>query len=85
MIKRIGEFLLGIIIVFLILGRYADGNHPGKPLVGYITGNRILEAIIFIVLIVLAFRLIGGKSKDYSKYFYNLLVKIFGDPKKIKS
>lgn len=84
MIKRIGEFLLGIVILFLILGRYGDKNHLMKPLVAYITGNGTLQIIIYVVLIILAFKFIGGKSKDYSKFFYNVLVKLFGDPKKTK-
>ncbi|HET7114981.1 MAG TPA: hypothetical protein VFI29_00730 [Hanamia sp.] len=82
MIRRIAEILLGILIVFLILGKYGDGIHPAKSLVAYITGNAVLQISIYILLIILAFRFIGGKSKDYSKFFYSLLVRLFGDPKK---
>ncbi len=80
--KRVFEFLLGIVIVFLILGKYGDETHPTKPLVAYITGNAVIEISIYILLIILAFKFIGGRSKDYSKFFYNLLVKLFGDPYK---
>lgn len=82
MIKRIAEILLGIVIVFLILGKYGDGIHSPKYLVAYITGNVALQISIYILLIILAFRFIGGKPKDYSKFFYNLLVRLFGDPQK---
>ncbi len=84
MIKRFGGFLLGMVIMLFILGRYSDKNNPSKSLVAYITEDGILQAIIYVVLIVLASILIGveGKSKkDYSKFFYNVLVKLFGDPK----
>lgn len=78
MIKRIAEFLLGVVMVLLLLGKYGDRTHPMKPLVAYVTGNGILQAIIYIVLILLAYRLIGGRRKDYSRFFYNLMVKFFG-------
>jgi|GEM_PF-3289633 len=80
MIKRIAEILLGIVMVFLILGKYGDKIHPTKSLVAYVTGNAVLPTSIYILLIILAFRFIGGKSKDYSKFFYSLLVRLFGDP-----
>jgi hypothetical protein len=42
-----------------------------------------LKVIAWVLVYLLATRFIYGKSnKDYSKYFYNLFVKIFGDPKK---
>ncbi|MGN6196068.1 MAG: hypothetical protein ACTHOB_14100 [Ginsengibacter sp.] len=84
MIKPIAEFLLGVCMVLLLLGKYGDMNHPSKPLVAYITDSGVLQPIIYILLIIFAYRLIGGKHKDYSKFFYNLLVKLFGDPQKRK-
>lgn len=83
--KRIGKFLLGVICVLLILGSYGDGKSSPKPFLAFISDNWIIQIILFILLIVLASKLIGGKSRDYSKFFYKLLVKIFGDPKKTNS
>ncbi|MDQ2720244.1 MAG: hypothetical protein M3Z26_10875 [Bacteroidota bacterium] len=84
MIKRIIEFLLGVVVTLFLISSYGDKYNPSKPLVAYITTNKALQISIIIVSIVLAFRLIGGKSKDYSKFFYNLFVKLFGDPKRKK-
>ncbi|HXR83016.1 MAG TPA: hypothetical protein VN722_01820 [Hanamia sp.] len=82
--KRFLEFFLGIILILLILGKYGDKNHHQQPLVSYLSTNLFLEIVIYIVLIFFAFKFIGGKKKDYSKFFYNLLVKLFGDPEKRK-
>jgi hypothetical protein len=80
--KHFLKFFLGIILVLLILGKYGDKNHPQQPLVSYVTFNLFLEIVIYVLLVVFAYRLIGGKHKDYSKFFYNLLIKLFGDPQK---
>jgi L-asparagine transporter-like permease len=86
MLKRISEIIIGIIMVVFLLGSYGSTNSPQKPLIAYLTDNGILQAAIVIALIFLASRLIAGKSKDYSKSIYSLLVSIFGDPKnKVKA
>ena len=82
MLRRIVEFIFGVVIVVFLLASYGDRYHPVKHLIEYITSNGFLQIIIVIALIILAARLIAGKKKDYSPFFYNLLVKIFGLKKK---
>ena len=83
--KRIFEIILGIGIVIVLLAGYGDGIHPVRHLIEYITSDATFQVIITITLVILASRLIAGKSKDYSKLFYNFLVKLFGAPRKRKS
>lgn len=73
---------IGVLILFSLFARYGDGNTPPKALIWYILTPQLLQGFIWIALIILAYKLTSGKSRDYSKFFYNLLVKIFGDPKK---
>lgn len=80
--KRIFEIILGVIIAISLFASYGDEHNSRKLLIGYITTNVLLQIIIAIGLIILASRLIAGKPKDYSKFFYNLFVKVFGLPKK---
>jgi len=82
MVKRIFEFILGVIVAISLFSSYGDQHHSRKLLIGYITSNVQLQNIITIGLIILASKLIAGKPKDYSKFFYNLFVKIFGLHKK---
>lgn len=84
MLKRIVEIILGLAIAFCLFCRYSDGNTPNQLVIWHILSERTLQVITWIVLFFLASRLIYGKYKDYSKYFYNLFVKMFGDPKKVK-
>ena len=80
--KRIFEIILGIVLVLLVQGGYGDGVHPVKHLVDYVTSNAVLQIILTIAVLILAAKLIAGKPKDYSRFFYNLLVKFFGLPGK---
>lgn len=82
MLKRILEIFLGVMIIILLLGSYGDEHNPRKLLIGYLITNRLLQIIVTIGLVILASRLIAGKPKDYSRFFYNLLVELFGLPKK---
>jgi hypothetical protein len=73
--KRSIEFITGVVIILFLLGRYNN-----KPIVAYITTNIFLEIIIIIGLLIITPRLIAGKRKDYSGFFYKLLIKFLGDP-----
>ena len=83
--KRILEIIAGLVIVVVLFGGYGDGIHPFRHSIEYITSNAVFQFIITIALIILASRLIAGKTKDHSKFFYNLLVKLFGAPQKRKN
>jgi len=84
MLKRIVEIILGIAITICLFVRYSDDNTPDQLMIWHILSAGTLQTIAWITLFLLASRLIYGKYKDYSKYFYNLFVKMFGDPKKAK-
>ena len=83
--KRIFEVVLGLVITVVIFWGYGDGIHPVKHFVEYVTTNVVLQVVLTIALIILASRLIAGKPKDYSKFFYKLLVKLFGLPHERKN
>lgn len=82
MFKRILEIILGVMITMFLIGSYGDEHSSRKLLIGYVTKNGLLQIIIASALVMLASGLIAGKPKDYSKFFYNLFVKLFGLPKK---
>jgi hypothetical protein len=82
MVRRVLEIILGLIIGLSLFASYSDDTHESKLLLWYILTPRVLQIIVWIALFFVASRLIYGKPKDYSKYFYNLFVKLFGDPKK---
>lgn len=84
MLKRIVEIIFGIAIAVCLFSRYSDDNTRDQLVIWHILSERTLQVITWIFLFFLASRLIYGKYKDYSKYFYNLFVKMFGDPKKTK-
>jgi len=84
MLKRIVEIIVGIAIVICLIVYYGDGKSPSQLLIWRILSVKTLQFITWIALFLLASRLVFGKYKDHSKYFYNLFVKMFGDPKKGK-
>ena len=65
------EFLIGVILMALVFVSY-----DGKWVIGNLVGNKLIGVIIAIILILISARLLGGKPKEYSSFFYNLLVKI---------
>ena len=83
--KRIFEVVLGLVITVGIFGGYSDGIHPVKHFIEYVTTDAVLQFIFTITLITLASRLIAGKPNDCSKFSYNMLVKLFGEPRKRKN
>jgi len=82
MLKRILEIILGLVIGFSLFIFYSDETHESRLTIWYLLTPKVLQIIVWIGLFFLASRLIYGKPKDYSKFFYNLFVKLFGDPKK---
>jgi menaquinone-dependent protoporphyrinogen IX oxidase len=84
MIKRIFEITLGVIIAFTLFANYSDETHKEQLVIWYVLTPKVLKVVAWILLFLLAGRLIFGKYKDYSKYFYNLLIKLYGDPKNKK-
>jgi hypothetical protein len=82
MTRRIIEIILGAIIAIALIVSYADRSHPSQLLIWYVLTPKVLKTLAWLLLFFVAGRLIFGPYKDYSKYFYNLWVKIFGDPKR---
>lgn len=82
MIKRVIEIVVGITIAFCLTANYSDKNHESKLLIWFLLTPNVLKVIVWLALFFIAGRLIFGKYKDYSNYFYSLLTKLFGDPKK---
>ena len=83
MARRKIEIILGAAIAQCLVANYSDAANPSKLLIWYVLTPAVLKAITWIALFVVASRLMFGKSKDYSRSVYNLLVKMFGDPKKM--
>lgn len=82
MIRRIIEISLGSIVLFCLIANYSGNTNESQLLIWYILTPKVLKIIVWILLFLAAGRLIFGKYKDHSKYYYNLLVHIFGNPKK---
>ena len=81
-IKRTVQIVLGVTIAFSLFASYSDKVHESQLLIWYIFTPQILRIIAWLFLFFIAGRLLFGKFKDTSKYFYQLIVDIFGDPKK---
>lgn len=84
MLKRILEVIAGIALVICLIVNTGDDSRSSQLLIWQIVSVKMLQGIVWVALFLLASRLVFGKYKDYSGYFYNLFVKMFGDPKKTK-
>lgn len=78
-LRRTSEFLFGVFLVVFLIGKYNDAR-SSRYLVDYVMPWQPFKTILVIMLIVAAYRLIGGKTRDYSGSVFRLLVKIFGQP-----
>lgn len=76
-LRRISEFLLGVFIIVFLMGKYNEIN-SSRYLADYIMPWQPFKTILVVTLIVAAYKLIGGKTTDYSGYVYRLLVKVYG-------
>ena len=81
-IKRVLQIVIGAAITFCLLASYSDKTHQSQLLIWYVITPKILKVIAWLLLFFIAGRLLFGKFKDTSKYFYQLMVDIFGDPKR---
>jgi hypothetical protein len=81
-LSRIVEFFLGVILATILVARYQDAPGNARYLLEYVIPWKPLFFLATIFLFLLAARLIAGKPKDYSNFFFQLMVKIFGNPKK---
>jgi hypothetical protein len=72
-----------MLVIILLVRNYSDGNFT-RSLVDYVMPLQPLKAILNVVVFFTAARLIGGKTKDYSQFFYKVMVLIFGDLAKAK-
>jgi hypothetical protein len=77
--RRILEIIVGVIIAIFLISQYSD-NGGSRYLIDYIMPYQPFKGILVFALIIISSRLVTGKPKDYSKRFYNLLVRLFGDP-----
>jgi len=82
MLKRTLEIIAGLALAFCLIASYSDDKNLSQLMIWYILSAKTLQIITWIILFLLASRLVYGKYKDYSGYFYNLFVKMFGNPKK---
>jgi len=82
MLKRIFQIILGLAIGLSLVAKYSDDTHESKLLIWYLLTPNVLQIIAWIILFFVASWLVYGKYKDYSKFFYNLFVKLLVDPKK---
>lgn len=81
-IKRVLQIAFGAAIAFCLLASYSDKTDQSQLLIWYVLTPKILKVIAWLFLFFIAGRLLFGKFKDTSKYFYQLMVDIFGDPKR---
>jgi hypothetical protein len=81
-IKRVLQIVFGAAIAFCLLASYSDKTHQSQLLIWYVLTPEILKVIAWLFLFFIAGRLIFGKFKDTSKYFYQLMIDIFGDAKR---
>lgn len=72
LLKRLVEIITGVLIAVFLLCRYAEKG-ISKPLVNYVMPYQPFKAILIIILIIPASRLIACKPKDYSSFFYKML------------
>lgn len=73
------EFILGVFLVIVLVSRYsASPKMPSKFLLEHVLTNRPLFVMANIFLYLVAARLIAGPPKDYTRYFYSLLLKLRG-------
>ena len=82
MIRRIIEIIFGVALAFCLFVRYGDHFTKRDLVIWQLLSPQTLQLIVWIALFFLAPRLVFGKYQDHSKYFYNLFVKLFGNPKK---
>lgn len=84
-LKRVLQIILGLAIGLSLFVMYSDDTHEFRLVIWYLLTPKVLQIITWIALFFVASRLINGKPKDYSAFFYNLFVKLFGDPKALKN
>ncbi len=82
MLKKIFRIILGLALGLSLFAMYSDETHESRLVIWYLLTPKVLQIIAWVVLFFVASRFIYGKPKDYSTFFYNLFVKLFGDPKK---
>jgi hypothetical protein len=82
MFRRIIQIVLGLIIGLSLFASYSDKTHETRLVIWYLFTPKVLQIITWVALFYLSGRLIYGKPKDYSKFFYNLFIKVFGNPRK---
>lgn len=81
-LPRIVEFFLGVILATTLVAQYQDAPGNAKYLLQYLVPWKPLFLLATIFLFLLAARLIAGNPKNYSNFFFHLMVKVFGNPKK---
>jgi len=81
-LPRIVEFFSGAILATILVARYQTAPGNAKSLLEYVIPWKPLWLAATILLFLVAARLIAGRPKNYSNFFLQLLVKMFGTPKK---
>jgi hypothetical protein len=81
-LRRIVEFFLGVILATVLVARYQTAPGNGRSLLEHLIPWKPLWIVATIFLFLVAARLIAGKRKDYSNFFFQLMVKMFGSTNK---
>lgn len=76
-LPRFIEFTLGVLLVIVLISRYSSSPETqNKYVLEYILPYKPLFILVTIFLFLVAARLIAGPPKDYTKFFYNLLMRL---------
>jgi hypothetical protein len=76
-LPRYIEFILGVLLIIVLISRYSTSPETqNKYVLEYILPYKPLFIIAAIFLFAVAARLIAGPPKDYTRFFYNLLIKL---------
>ena len=82
-LPRYIEFIVGVLLVIVLISRYATSPETqNKYVLEYILPYKPLFILVTIFLFLVAARLIAGTPKDYTRFFYNLLMKLRNNPNK---
>lgn len=78
-LPRFIEFMTGVLLMIVLIARYSNSPQTqNKYVLEYIIPYRPLFIAVTIFLFFVAARLIAGKPKDYTRFFYNLLMRMPG-------
>lgn len=82
-LPRYIEFILGVLLVIVLISRYSTSPETqNKYVLEYVLPYKPLFILVTIFLYLAAARLIAGSPKDYTRFFYILLMKLLSNHNK---